>query len=87
MFPFENVLLFCEPPHGSQEKNKSTLHGEKQTQMISLVQALKFYGTAALRSVKGQSLDMPELQVTTMVQTTISYQSTLDTHSHGQQVH
>lgn len=32
---------------------------KKLTQMISLVQALKFYGAVALASVKVQSLDMP----------------------------
>lgn len=54
-FPFENVLLFCESPHGSQEKSRSTRRGEKQTQMISLVQALKFYGTAALGASEGKA--------------------------------
>lgn len=58
---FENVLPFCESPHGSLEKTRSTWHGEKQTQMISLVQALKFYGSAALRSLRGQSPDAAEL--------------------------
>lgn len=68
--------LFCESFHGCREKNRSGLHGEKQTQMIFLVQALKFYGTAALWNVRGQGLDMPELHSTTMVKTTILYHST-----------
>lgn len=43
LFSFGNALLFYESFHGSQEKNRSGLHREKQTQMIFLVQALKFY--------------------------------------------
>lgn len=73
LWKFSAVLWIL--PWLSRE-NRSGLHGEKQTQMIFLVQALKFYGTAALWSVKGQGLDMPKLHSTTMVKTRILYHST-----------
>lgn len=48
---------------------------ETQTQMIPSVQALKFYGPAALWSVTGQNLDMPKLHSTTLARAAILYQS------------
>lgn len=41
------------------ERNKSIQRGEKLAQMNSMVGALKFYGAAALASIRGQGLDMP----------------------------
>lgn len=41
------------------ERNKSIQRGEKLAQINSMVGALKFYGAAALASIRGQGLDMP----------------------------